>query len=138
MIVFLAVIGLTACEKEKLVGVSELPNDAQQYIETHFGGIEVSQVVKDIDGLRHSYDVYLANGVELEFNKSGEVRSVENKRNDRLPNSVVPTKILSYVEENFPDQYIVSWDIDDRDQEVELSNGMDLKFSKSGDFIRID
>lgn len=134
----LAVVGLASCDKEKIVAETDLPNAAKTYITTHFASAEIIQVVKDIDGLRKSYDVYLNNGIELEFNKSGEIRSVESNRNDKLPDSVIPAKILTYVQANFPNDHITSWSIDDRDQEVELSNGMDLKFNKSGDFIRID
>lgn len=138
MLLVVAVATLSACDKEEVIVETELPNAAREYIETHFDGAEVIQVVKDVDGLRKSYDVYLSTGIELEFNKSGEIRSVESNRNERLPDSVIPAKILTYVQANYTDSYIISWSKDDRDQEVELNNGMDLKFNSNGDFIRID
>lgn len=130
--------GLSACDKEEIVAVNDLPEAASQYINTHFAGEEVAQVVKDRDGARRSYEVQLKNGVELEFTKDGVIKSVESKRNDRLPNSVIPAKLLGYVQTNFPDDYIVAWSMDDRDQEIELSNGLELKFNKEGDFLRLD
>lgn len=136
--VFVALIGLTSCEKETVVPETDLPKAAQEYLSTHFNGLNVIQVIKDQEGLRKSYDVYLAEGFELEFKKSGDVVSIKNNRNQPLPDSVVPAKILEYVNSNFSTDYVVSWELDDNFQEVELNTGMELKFSKSGDFIRID
>ncbi len=136
--VFVALIGLTSCEKETVVPETDLPKAAQEYLSTHFYGLNVIQVIKDQEGLRKSYDVYLADGFELEFKKSGDVVSIKNNRNQPLPDSVVPAKILEYVNSNFSTDYVVSWELDDNFQEVELNTGMELKFSKSGDFIRID
>ncbi len=136
--VFVALIGLTSCEKETVVPETDLPKAAQEYLSTHFYGLNVIQVIKDQEGLRKSYDVYLAEGFELEFKKSGDVVSIKNNRNQPLPDSVVPAKILEYVNSNFSTDYVVSWELDDNFQEVELNTGMELKFSKSGDFIRID
>lgn len=136
--VFVALIGLTSCEKETVVPETDLPKAAQEYLSTHFNGLNVIQVIKDQEGLRKSYDVYLAEGFELEFKKSGDVVSIKNNRNQPLPDSVVPAKILEYVNSNFSTDYVVSWELDDNFQEVELNTGMELKFSKGGDFIRID
>jgi len=135
---FVAIIGLSSCEKETVVPETELPNAAQQYLSTHFNGINVLQVVKDREGLRKSYDVYLAQGFEIEFNKSGEAVSVKNNRNQALPNSVIPAKILDYVNTNFSEDFIVGWELENNYQEVELNTGMELRFSKNGDFQRID
>lgn len=138
VVVFVAMIGLASCEKESVVPETELPKVAQEYLSAHFEGVNIIQVVKDQEGLRKSFDVYLADGFELEFKKSGDVVSIKNNRNQKLPNSVVPAKILEYVNSNFAPDYVVSWELDDNFQEVELNTGMELKFSKSGDFIRID
>lgn len=138
VIALVAIIGLASCEKETVVPESELPKAAQEYLSTHFNGLNVIQVIKDREGLRKSYDVYLAEGFELEFKKSGDVVSIQNNRNQKLPDSVIPAKILDYVNNNFTGDFVVSWELDDNFQEVELNTGMELKFSEGGDFIRID
>jgi len=138
IIAFVAIFGLASCEKETVVPETELPKTAQEYLSTHFSGLNVIQVVKDQEGLRKSYDVYLSDGFELEFKKSGDVISIKNNRNQRLPDSVIPAKILDYINSSFAGDFAVSWELDDNFQEVELNTGMELKFSKSGDFIRID
>src|SRR5690606_25102956 len=113
-----------------------LPKDAQLFIAQHFPDQEIIQVVKERDDLKTGYDVYLSDGFNLDFDKKGNIIGVEGT--SKLPDSVVPTKILAYVQANYPDSFIRDWELDDRGQEVTLSNGMDLKFDKEGNFIRID
>jgi hypothetical protein len=129
--------GLSSCEKESVVPEGDLPTVAQQYISTHFPNVQVLQVVKDIDGLSKSYEVYL-DGFQLEFSRSGDITNVKSNRQQAIPNSTVPVKILEYVNAQYSGSAIWEWEKDDSLQEVKLSNGLELVFSKSGDFIRID
>lgn len=126
----------TACDKESLITADGLPKEAQAYITQHFPSHEVVQVVKERDDLKTTYDVYLSEGFNLDFDKQGKILGVEGS--SKLPDSVVPEKILAYVSTNYPDQFIRDWELDDRGQEVKLSNGMELKFDKNGNFLRID
>ncbi len=125
-----------ACDKESIISADGLPKEAQQYITQHFPGHEILQVVKERDDLKTTFDVYLSEGYKLEFNKSGKVLGVEG--NNRLPDSVVPAKILTYVNDNYPEHFIIDWELDDRGQEVKLSNGLELKFDGDGNFLRLD
>lgn len=125
-----------SCEKEKVVSENDIPANSKNYITTHFPDQKITQAIKEIDDLRTTYIVYLDNSVKLEFNKSGEVRKIEG--NSELPDSVIPSQILTYVETNYPSEYIKKWELDDNRQEVKLSNGLDLEFDKNGNFLRID
>ena len=129
-------IMFTACDKESVIAADGLPKDAQLFIAQHFPDQEIIQVVKERDDLKTGYDVYLSDGFNLDFDKKGNIIGVEGT--SKLPDSVVPAKILAYVQANYPDSFIRDWELDDRGQEVTLSNGMDLKFDKEGNFIRID
>lgn len=73
---------------------------------------------------------------KLEFNKKKEIESIDGVT--QLPDSVIPAKILNYVQTNYASNFITDWDLDRNDQQVELDNGLELKFNKSGDFLRID
>lgn len=126
----------TACDKERVVSADGLPKDAQLFIAQHFPDHEILQVVKERDDLKTTYDVYLSEGFNLDFDKNGKILGVEGT--NKLPDTVVPEKILAYVQANYPDYFIRDWELDDRGQEVTLSNGMDLKFDKNGNFLRID
>ncbi len=138
MVLAVSMLTLGSCDKESIIDKSALPAKAQDYLDTHFQSVPVIQVVKDVDGFSKNYDVYLQDGFELEFKRNGDIKSVKSNRQEGLPDSVVPAKILTYVRANYAEQVVISWEIDDAHQEVELSNSLDLKFSKSGDFIRID
>lgn len=63
---------------------------------------------------------------------------IEIDANNQLPESVIPDKIKTYVNENFPNNTITDWKIDDKNQEVKLDSGLEIKFSMEGDLIRID
>lgn len=83
-----------------------------------------------------SYDVWLSDNVKLEFNRKYEIIDIESA--SKLPDSVIPAKILDYINMRYPQLFIKEWAKDDNRQEVELNNELTLIFSKSGDFIRID
>ncbi|WPP51375.1 PepSY-like domain-containing protein [Catalinimonas niigatensis] len=131
-----AMVILSACEKESVVPEGKLPDDAQGFISLHFPDQSISQVIKDRDGLSVDYEVILENGVQLEFNRKGECSSIEG--NTELPDSVIPEKILEYVNQSYADNFIISWERDDNEQEVMIDNGTELKFDKSSNFLRID
>jgi len=126
----------TACDKTRVVGEDDLPKEARLYVTQHFPSYEVLQVVKERDDLKTSYEVHLSEGYQLEFSKKGGIRSVEGI--NQLPDSVIPVAVLEYVGTNYPDNVIIDWELDDREQEVKLNNGLELKFDKNGRFLRID
>lgn len=123
-----------ACESQKVL--TEIPNSISSYIDTHFPDKKILQTVKERDGLRKSYEVIIEGNISLEFNKSYEITAIESKT--ALPHSVIPAKILSYVQAQYPTNTILEWELDDRRQKIELDNKMELEFSKAGDFLRID
>jgi|SRR5690606_12094647 len=125
-----------ACDKESVVSVDGLPKDAQLFIAQHFPDHEILQVVKERDDLKTTYDVYLSGDFNLDFDKKGKITGIEGT--SKLPDSVIPEKILAYVQANYPDYFIRDWELDDRGQDITLSNGMDLKFDSAGNFLRID
>ncbi len=136
LIVFAGLFVFISCDKETMIDESGLPGKSATFISTHFSGIEVVQVVKDVDGFKKTFDVRLKDGTELEFKRDGSVKQLKSK--SKLPDSVIPEKILSYVQANYADQSILEWELDDNRQEVRLSNGTELVFDKNGNFLRID
>lgn len=130
------VLVLASCDKEKVVSANDLPATSTSYINTHFAGQQILQVVKERDDLKTTYKVYLNNGTKLEFNKDGEIYDIES--NEALPSSVIPSSILSYVTTNYPTLYITEWELDKTTQEVKISNGLTLVFDRNGTYLRID
>ncbi len=129
-------ISLSGCSKDEIVPYSGLPDEIQTYVSTHFAGIQVLQSVIDRDGLTKTYDVVLEGNINLEFNRKKEIIGIDGST--PLPDSVIPEKILNYVQQNYPANSITGWEIDGKNQQVELDNGLDLEFNMKGDFLRID
>ncbi len=128
----------TACDDEKVVDETKLPVNAQDFIEAHFPDARISQVVRDRDDLETSYEVILDNQVKLEFDKKGDCYSIESRHTEKLPDTVIPLKVLEYVQEHYPDAFITDWEKDKTDQEIRLSNNKELLFNLAGTFLRVD
>lgn len=129
-------VTLMSCS-DKIIQPSQLPSKAVSFIEQHFPGIEVSYVKLDSGLMKKSYDVRLANGVEIEFNGKGEWDNVDCN-NMPVPSVLVPEAIATYVQTIFPGQSIVKIDKEPFGWEVELSSDLELKFSKDGRLLTVD
>ena len=118
------------------IATADLPENARTFLQTHFQGQEIRLVKKDND----SYDVYLANGFEIEFNLSGEWDDVDC-RTQTVPQSIIdllPENIPLYVSENYAQNHISEVNKERYGFEIGLNSGLDLKFDKDGNFLGID
>lgn len=132
-----ALLNLQGCDKkDNYINESLLPTEAQAFLSAHFPAVEVKSVVKDFDDFSYTYRVSMADGSHIEFKKNGEWREVKNLTSG-VPNSILPTKILEYLQTNYPNNYVVEIDRG-KHYDIELNDGLDLEFSASGDFIRFD
>lgn len=127
---------LMSCEKKYILPLTDIPSEISNYVNTHFPDNPITQAIKDTDGLERTYDITLEGGFFLEFNRKKEVIDIEGL--SKLPDSVIPTKLLEYVTTNYPDNDIIGWELDDPDQQIKLENGLELEFNMNGDFLRID
>ncbi|WP_107039796.1 PepSY-like domain-containing protein [Brumimicrobium mesophilum] len=134
LLVVLAV--LTSCNKEEIIGSGDLPSEISEYVTTHFPNNVIIQSIEDKDGFTKTYDVILEGSISLEFNRKKEIIEIDGV--SELPKSVIPTKISAYVEVNYPTNFITDWELDDKNQQIELDNEMDLEFNMDGDFLKID
>lgn len=131
-----AAILLTGCEEETVVKEPDVPEAIKSWVSTYFPDHPIVQVVKDRDDFTVTWDVILAEGVSLEFDKDYHITDLSYALG--LPDTVVPEPILEYVRTNYPQQLIVEWELNKRSQEVNLKNGLELEFSLEGEFLRID
>lgn len=126
----------TSCDTEEIIPESKLPAAIQTYITTHFPSLKVVQVKEEKEFLQKSLEVTIEGGVQLDFNHKEEITDIDS--NTELPDSVIPTEILAYVASNYPSNVITDWEIDDKNQQIGLDNGIDLDFTMAGEFLRID
>ncbi|AFM02800.1 Protein of unknown function (DUF2874) [Bernardetia litoralis DSM 6794] len=131
------VIGtLSSCDKEEIIPSTELPSEIQTYISTHFPNNPIIQSIKDRDGLKKSYDITLEGSFVLEFDNKNKITEIDGI--SKLPDSVIPQSLREYVTTNYPLNFITDWELDDNNQQIELDNTLELEFTISGEFLKID
>ncbi|WP_413511786.1 PepSY-like domain-containing protein [Myroides odoratus] len=123
--------------KDVLITKSELPQKAIVFLDNHFKNKQILTVEKDSDFLSLSYKVTFTDNIEVEFDKSGDWDEIDGNRN-ALPTTFILEPIVSYISTNYKGATITKIDKESRIYEVKLNNGLELEFSTSGVFKRID
>lgn len=139
LLLFCAMFVQTAvfADVEKPVTFEQLPVAAQQTIKKHFANRQIALAKMEIELIGKTYDVIFTNGEKIEFNGKGEWTDIEC-RQSKVPATLVPAAIASFVKKNYPQATILKLERDRRTYEVELSNRLELKFDKNFRLIDID
>ncbi|WP_228447875.1 PepSY-like domain-containing protein [Chryseobacterium sp. KBW03] len=137
MIMFLVMGGLISAQ-DRAINANQLPKTAKNFLASHFKGIAVNSAIEDreIYGV-DEYKVYLANGMKMEFDSSGNWKEIDGKH-QKVPYGFIPVSIRNYSTKNFPNTYIVKIEKKRWSYKTELSNGLELEFDRNGNFKRID
>ena len=114
---------------------ADLSGKIRTYINTEYSKLSVIQAFKNKDEFTTTYYVLLENYTELEFNKKNEITRISGKI--KLPDSVVPEIILTYIKNKYPKNVVIGWQLNEESQKIKLDSGLDLEFKRNGDFIRI-
>lgn len=118
--------------------VKELPQAAQTVLSKNFKAkLSLIKIDKTL-GMVDDYEVILTDGTEIEFDSKGNWKSIEVPYGKTVPSSMLPAALVSYVNQNYKGEKIVGVDKERNNYEVELSNGIDMKFDLSGNFLRFD
>lgn len=124
-------------DNEKPIQATQLPSKAQTVIASHFKGQKVSHATVESDITSRQYEVTLQNGVQLEFDKKGTVTKVDCKRGT-VPEKMIPQRIREHVKTNYPGATVRKYEIDKKEHEVELSNGVEITFDKNFRVKKVD
>ena len=130
-------VSATAFAFDRQVPQEKLPAAAKSFIQKNFSGTSIVYVEEDVEFMKKSYEVRLNDGTKVEFDGNGVWDKVDCKRK-AVPSAAVPASIAKYVKANFPGKSIVKIDKNRRGYEVELSNDVDLRFTKNGQFAGYD
>ena len=137
MIMALAVSGISA-KDTYAHDASVLPEAARSVISKNFkAGVSVVKIDKEF-GRISEYEVILTDGSEITFDRNGNWDNVETSRTRSVPDGFIPKNIRDDVKKNHAGTKIVGIDKERSGYEIELSNGIDMKFSKTGEFLRYD
>ncbi len=137
-VMFLAtVVTASAARDGKPITMNQLPDAAQTFLKTHFADKTPAFVSKEKKLLGVEYTVYYVDNVTVEFNSSGEWTEVECKRS-AVPATLVPEAITKLVKSTYPTAVIKKIDTMKRFWEVELDNGIELRFDQQFNLIGFD
>ena len=122
---------------DRPITVDQLPQRSQQFIKQHFPEEKIAYAKTERDLLKTKYEVVFTSGSKIEFRKDGEWKEVDCKY-AKVPIAIIPVKIMEFVTANYEGAAIVGIDRDNRDYEVNLTNGLELTFDLRFNLIDID
>ena len=134
--IVLSLLFMTGCDKETVIPEQNVPTEIKNYVSSHFSSCSISKAIKETDENDEMYEITLSCAVKLEFNKQKEIIDIDGTT--KLPDSVIPSNILSYVNSNYATNFIIGWELQSGNQEVQLNNNLVLIFNMAGEFLRVE
>ena len=127
-----------ASAQDSKVTFNDLPADAINFVREHFLVDHIASVWKDTDYNDEEYTVIFRDGLEIEFNGNGDWKELK-ARHGKVPDHVVPEKILAHVSATFPFESIkeVSRNLTKKRYKAELTDDQELKFDENFNFIGV-
>lgn len=115
-----------------------IPEKALQFLEKHFKNYVIYRA--KYDKKSGEWEIKLQSGHEIEFDYNGNWFEIDGETNP-LPKSIIdllPVDIMNYIAKNYPRRAILKIERESYGYEIELSNSVELQFSKNGKFLKED
>jgi len=136
IIIAVLVLGVTlSANAQKKIEITELPKPAQEFLKKYFSNSAIDVVKKDAEHGEKGYEVKLKDGTEIEFWKDGSYREVDGGKKP-IPTGFIPASVRDYVAKNHPNEKITHIDYGHKDLDVDLTNNIDLEFTKEGKILK--
>lgn len=135
--IFALFLMMSACS-DKPVTAEQLPEPVRAFIQQTFPGQTISFAEKDLEVTGTKYDVVLADGTRIDFDTDNVWDKIECTLANPVPTALIPAPIVAHIQTNFPDALIVKIDKERYGYEVELANGLELKFNQQGVLTEMD
>ena len=135
LVALLATINI--CAEERPITFGELPENAKIFVLTYFKDSGIKEVCIERRASLTQYEVTLKDGIELQFDRTGACTEVSNKKG-KVPDTVIPPKILQVAQNYFPKNYIQKIEHNGRMHEIEFDNGTILTFNNSLRLVDVD
>ena len=113
-----------------------LPESITTFIKQHFPNATIASIDPDNDHGGLEYDVYLSDGTQIDFDTNTHWDQVESMKG--VPAFFIPKGIANYVKSNYQNMVITKINKEYHGYEIELANGLDLNFDRSGNFMGMD
>lgn len=118
------------------IQLHQLPGAAREFVKKYFRDVQVAGAVTK-SGVAPAYEVTFVDGSEVGFDSRGEWTEIERPRSV-VPEELVPPQILKFVAANHPGNRVSGIERDGRSYDVELDNGLLLKFNRKFRLIGMD
>ena len=135
--IFALVLLMAACS-DKPVAPEQLPEPIKAFIQQNFPGQTISYAEKDAELTGSKYDVVLNDGSRVEFDTDNVWDKIECPLTNPVPTALIPAPIVAHLQSQFPNALIVKLDKERYGYEVELANGLEMKFNKQGVLTEMD
>ncbi len=135
---FVALMAIMFCSCSDVnVAPGEVPDQIKTFVQKNFNSQNITFAQKDWSWFAYEYEVTLADGTHLEFNRNNEWSKVESPVSG-VPASILPAPIAAYLNTNNPGVAVKKIGKDNGDIEVELINELELKFNEQGALMEMD
>lgn len=131
------VLSLTACaDEKKVITFATLPQAAKATMTQFVNTEDILLVTQEGSNRWAEYEVKMTDQSDWEFDAQGTLKNVEMKSG--IPDALLPEIVLSQIHASYPNAYVVEYNIDKRDQEVKLNNGIELTFDLKGKLLKTE
>lgn len=124
-------------DNDRPITLNQLPTVSQQIIKKYFAGKKVAMAKQETGLIDKDYEVVFTTGEKIEFDKRGAWKEIDCKLS-AVPAKLIPAKIASYLKANYPGVKVLKLEKDNNEYEVDLANGIEIKFNKNFVVIDID
>ena len=135
--IFALILLMTACS-DKPVVPEQLPAPVRTFVQGTYPGATITFAQKDLELTGWKYEVFMADGTHIEFDTDDAWDKIESPMAKPIPTQVIPAPIATHLQANFPSAFVTKIEKERNGYEVELSNGIDLKYNKQGALIEMD
>lgn len=135
--IFALALLMTGCS-DKPVLPAQLPAPIQTFVQQYFPGQTITFAQKDLELTGWKYEIFLADGTHIDFDTDDMWDKIECPLTNPVPTALIPPPVASTIQANYPDAMITKIDKDRNGFEVDLANGLELKFNKQGAIVDMD
>lgn len=116
----------------------KLPEKAQKVVRKAFPDTKIKKVEMERRASLMQYEVKLAGGYKMQFNKEGAFTECECIEEGVIPTILIPSKIREFLDKEFKGVGVKRLEHDGKLFELLLENGYELSFNSSYRLIDID
>lgn len=112
---------------DTIVSADSLPQNAKDFISTHFKDSKINLVEKDWDG----YEVKLSNGTEIDFKSNGDFKEIDGNYK-AIPDTILPD-ILAKAKQSQNGAKLMEIEKKWNGYELKFDNNMEVYIDEKGE-----